>query len=143
VTTLKQVLDGSLAQQRLLFTLLAVFAGLAVVLSTVGIYGVVGYFVGQRTAEIGVRVALGAHRREIVGMVLRQSLGPVGFGLAAGLVVSAALARYVQSLLFEVSALDPLMLSGAAIGLALVAAVACALPARRASRISPVTALRL
>jgi putative ABC transport system permease protein len=143
VTTLSQALDGSLAQQRLLFTLLAVFAGLAVIVSTVGIYGVVGYFVGQRTAEIGVRVALGAHRREIVGMVLRQSFAPVAVGLGIGLLVSVALARFVQSLLFEVSPFDPLMLCGAAAGLAAVAALACALPARRASRINPVTALRL
>jgi predicted permease len=141
-TTLRQVLEQSVAQERLLFTLLGVFAGLAVILSTVGIYGVVAYFVGQRAVELGVRVALGARRREIVAMVMRQSLGPVAVGLVIGLASAIALSRFVQSLLYDVSALDPLMLAGAVIGLALVATLACALPARRASRISPIMALR-
>jgi putative ABC transport system permease protein len=142
VTTLAAVLDQSLAQQRLLLTLLGVFAGLAIVLSTVGIYGVVASFVGQRTIEIGVRVALGADARGIVGMVLRQSLPPIAIGVGAGLAAAIALSRFIESLLFDVSALDPLMFSTAALGLAMVATLACAIPARRAARISPIVALR-
>jgi ABC-type antimicrobial peptide transport system permease subunit len=136
------VIDQSLAQQRLLFTLLTVFAALAVVLSTVGIYGVVAYFVEQRTVELGVRAALGARRRQLMAMVLGQSLGPVAAGLLLGLAIAIGLARFVQSLLYDVSALDPRMLAGAAVGLALVATLACALPAHRAARVNPISALR-
>ena len=142
VTTLRQVIDQSVAQERLLFTLLAAFAGLAVVLSAVGIYGVVAYFVGQRRLELGVRLALGADRREILAIVLRQSLAPVAAGLASGLMLALVLASFVQALLFEVSALDLRLLLGSALGLAVVATVACALPARRAAAIDPITALR-
>jgi putative ABC transport system permease protein len=122
--------------------LLSVFAGLAVLLSTVGIYGVVAYFVGQRTIELGVRVALGADRREIIAMVLRQSLGPVMLGLVLGMAVTIVLARFVQSLLFNVSALDPVMLIGAAGALCVIATLACAVPARRAAQVSPIHALQ-
>jgi predicted permease len=142
VTTLQRVLDQSLAQQRLLFTLLGVFAALAVVLSAVGIYGVVASFVGQRTIEIGVRVALGARADEIVALVMRQSLPPVAIGLVVGLIATVALSQFVQTLLFGVSAVDPLMLAGASVALGAVATLACALPARRAARISPIVALR-
>jgi ABC-type antimicrobial peptide transport system permease subunit len=142
ITTLRRVIDQSLAQQRLLFTLLSVFAALAVVLSTVGIYGVVVFFVGQRRTEIGVRVALGAGAGEIVRMVMGQSLPPVAAGIALGTAGTAALARFVQSLLFGVSALDPLLLCGAALAVAAVATLACAVPAGRATRISPIEAIR-
>ena len=132
-----------MAQQRLLFTLLAVFAGLAVCSRTVGIYGVVASFVGQRSTEIGVRVALGARRDEIARLVMRQSLPPVAVGLAARHWPrrwrSAGSSR---TLLFDVSALDPAMFAAAALALAAVATLACAVPARRASRLSPVEALR-
>jgi predicted permease len=142
VTTFRAVVDQSVAQERLLFTLLSVFAGLAVLLSTVGIYGVVAYFVGQRTIELGVRVALGADRREIIAMVLRQSLGPVMLGLVLGMAVTIVLAQFVQSLLFNVSALDPMTLIGAAGALCVIATLACAVPARRAARVSPMHALQ-
>jgi predicted permease len=142
VATLRRIVDRSLAQQRLLFTLLSVFAALAVILSTVGIYGVVVFFVGQRRTEIGVRVALGARAGEIVGMVMRQSLPPVAAGIALGTAGIAALARSVQTLLFGVSALDPLLLCGAALALAAVATLACAVPAHRAAQISPIEAIR-
>ena len=142
VTTHSAMVESSLAQQRLLFVLLGVFAMLAVVLSSVGIYGVVASFVGQRTAEIGVRMALGAGRAQVIGIVLGQSLVPVGAGLLLGLVGAAALGRFVENLLFEVSPLDPLMLAGSVLTLALVAGAACAIPAGRAARIDPVTALR-
>ncbi len=142
VTTHAAMVDASLAQQRLLFVLLSVFALLAVVLSAVGIYGVVASFVGQRTAEIGVRMALGASRRQVVGGVLRQSLVPVALGLLLGLVGAVGLGRFVENLLFEISPLDPVMLAGGVVSLALVAGAACAIPARRAALIDPVTALR-
>ena len=142
VTTHSTMVAQSLAQQRLLFVLLGVFALLAVVLSSVGIYGVVASFVGQRTPEIGVRMALGASRVQVIGIVLGQSIVPVGAGLLLGLVGAVALGRFVEGLLFEVSPLDPLMLAGGVVSLALVAGAACAIPAGRAARIDPVTALR-
>jgi putative ABC transport system permease protein len=136
------MLDASLAQQRLLFVLLGVFAVLAVVLSSLGIYGVMASFVGQRTAEIGVRMALGASRTNVIAIVLGQSLVPVGMGLLLGLLGAAALSRFVENLLFEASPLDPVMLAGGVLTLALVAGAACVVPASRAARIDPVTALR-
>jgi putative ABC transport system permease protein len=142
VTTHSTMVAQSLAQQRLLFVLLGVFALLAVVLSSVGIYGVVASFVGQRTPEIGVRMALGASRLQVIRIVLGQSIVPVGAGLLLGLVGAVALGRFVEGLLFEVSPLDPLMLAGGVVSLALVAGAACAIPAGRAARIDPVSALR-
>ncbi len=142
VTTHSTMVAVSLAQQRLLFVLLGVFALVAVVLSSVGIYGVMASFVGQRTAEIGVRMALGAGRTQVIGIVLGQSLMPVGAGLVLGLVAAVALGRFVENLLFEVSPLDPLMLVGSVVTLALVGGAACAIPAGRAARIDPVSALR-
>jgi predicted permease len=142
ITTHSTIVEQSLAQQRLLFVLLGMFALLAVVLSSVGIYGVVASFVGQRTPEIGVRMALGATRRQVIGIVLGQSIVPVGAGLVLGLVGAVALGRFVEGLLFEVSPLDPLMLAGGVMSLALVAGAACAIPAGRAARIDPVSALR-
>ena len=142
ITTHSTIVEQSLAQQRLLFVMLGVFAVLAVVLSSVGIYGVVASFVGQRTQEIGVRMALGAGRAQVIGIVLGQSLLPVGTGLIVGLVGAVGLGRFVEGLLFEVSPLDPLMLGGGALLLALVAGAACAIPASRAARIDPVSALR-
>jgi predicted permease len=142
ITTHAAMVDGSLAQQRLLFVMLGVFALLAVVLSAVGIYGVVASFVGQRTSEIGVRMALGASRASVISIVLRQSVAPVGVGLAVGLVAAMALGRFVEGLLFDVSPLDPLTLASGVVSLAFVAGAACAIPAGRAARIDPVTALR-
>jgi predicted permease len=142
ITTHSAMVAASLAQQRLLFVLLGVFALVAVVLSSVGIYGVMASFVGQRSAEIGVRMALGAGRTQVIGIVLGQSLVPVGAGLVLGLVGAVGLGRFVENLLFEVSPLDPLMLVGSVVTLALVAGAACAIPAGRAARIDPVSALR-
>jgi predicted permease len=141
-STLQQFAEQSLAQQRLLFVLLGVFAIIAVALSTVGIYGVVASFVGQRTPEIGVRIALGAGRRQVVAGVLTQNLEPIAIGLGVGLLCAIALGRYLEGLLYEVSPLDPGVLAGGIALLALISAAACAVPALRASRIDPVTALR-
>jgi putative ABC transport system permease protein len=112
------------------------------VLSSIGIYGVVASFVGQRTSEIGVRMALGAGRAEVIRIVLAQSLMPVGAGLVIGLAGAMVLGRFVEQLLFDISPLDPLMLAGSVVSLALVAGLACAIPAGRAARIDPITALR-
>jgi putative ABC transport system permease protein len=142
VTTLDAVVEQSLAQQRLLLVVLAVFAVLALVLSAVGIYGVVAWYVGQRRTEIGVRMAMGASRWQVIAEVIRQTLRPVVLGLVAGVAVAALLAQSVQGLLFEVSLLEPVLLAASTATLALVALAASALPAERASRVSPAQAMR-
>ena len=142
VTTHEAMVAQSLAPQRLVFVMLGIFALLAVVLSSVGIYGVMASFVGQRTPELGVRMALGASRIQVIGIVLRQTLIPVGIGVVVGLGAAIALGRFVKGLLFEVSPLDPVGLGGGVALIAIVACVACAVPAARATRIDPATALR-
>lgn len=141
-TTLDATVAQSLGQQRLLFTLLSLFAALALVLAAVGIYSVVAYTVGQRTGEIGVRMALGARPRDVLRLVIGQGMRPVLLGVAAGLAGCLALGRLIQSQLYDVSASDPLMLAATCAVLVGVAAVACLLPARRATRVNPVVALR-
>lgn len=141
-TTLDATVAQSLGQQRLLFTLLSLFAALALVLAAVGIYSVVAYTVGQRTGEIGVRMALGARPRDVLRLVIDQGMRPVLLGVAAGLAGCLALGRLIQSQLYDVSASDPLMLAATCAVLVGVAAVACWLPARRATRVNPVVALR-
>ena len=136
-STLEAYADQSLAQQRLLFVLLGVFAVLAVILSAVGIYGVVASFVGQRTPEIGVRMAMGASRAQVVSVVLTQNLTPIAAGLVLGLIGSALLGRFVKGLLFEVSPLDPALLAGGVGVLALVAGAACAIPQRERHASTP------
>jgi putative ABC transport system permease protein len=142
VTTLEEVVSQSLGQQRLLVRMLGLFAGLALTLAVVGIYSVVSYSVRQRSTDIGVRMALGARPRDVLGLTLGQGMMPVGAGLAVGLGACLALGRLLQSQLYGVSAFDPLTLAGAGAGLAVIAAVACWVPARRAARLDPVTTLR-
>ena len=142
VNTLSGILDRSLAQERLLFTLLGVFAVLALTLSAVGIYGVVSAVVRARTAEIGVRIALGASVSRVLSLVLVATVRPVVLGLAAGVAAAAFLGRFIEALLFDVSPLAPSMLGGSAVALAIVACAACAVPAWRAARISPLAAMR-
>ena len=122
--------------------LLATFALLAVSLATVGIYSVVAYLVGQRTAEIGIRIALGAKTRDVLRLVSWQGLRPVGAGLAAGLAGVAALGRLFASQLYGISPLDPATLAAATLVLAAVAIVASLGPARRATKVDPIVALR-
>jgi predicted permease len=142
VQTMDQVLAGALAPRRLSMILLGVFAGLALVLACVGIYGVVSYLVGQRTHEIGVRIALGAQRSDVMRMVLSEGAKMALVGVAAGLAAAFGLTRLMANQLFGVTAHDPLTYAAVAVILMVVALVACYLPARRAMRLDPVAALR-
>jgi putative ABC transport system permease protein len=142
VLTMEEVIDGSLASRRLNFWLLAIFAGVALVLSAAGLYGVISYLVAQRTREIGVRIALGARNRDVVGLVMRQAARLTGAGILLGLLGSFLFTRVLEGLLFGVSARDPLTFAALASVLATVALLATWLPARRASRVDPILAIR-
>ncbi len=142
VRGMREVVDASLGQQRFPLQILAAFALLALVLAAVGIYGVMSYAVTQRTHEIGVRMALGAGRAEVLRMVVGQGLRLAIMGVAVGLAGSLALTRLLSSLLFGVSATDPATFVGVPVLLAAVAALACYIPARRATRVDPMVALR-
>jgi putative ABC transport system permease protein len=139
---MEQVVGASLAEQRFNASLMGVFAALALLLTAIGVYGVVSYSVRQRTREIGVRMALGAQRSEVVRLVTRQGMVPVGAGLAVGLVASAGLARLLRGMVWGVSTTDPRTFLAVALLLALVGLLAALLPARRAARVDPVIALR-
>jgi putative ABC transport system permease protein len=140
--TMDQVLAGALAPRRLSMILLGVFAGLALVLACVGIYGVVSYLVGQRTHEIGVRIALGAQRGDVMRLVLLEGGKMALVGVVAGLAAAFGLTRLMANQLFGVTAHDPLTYAAVAVLLMLVALFACYVPARRAVRLDPVAALR-
>lgn len=120
----------------------SLFAGLAVLLALIGVYGVVSYAVAQRTQELGIRAALGAARTQLLGLVLRQSLLPVSVGVVAGLLGAFALSRFVASMLYEVQPTDPATYAIAAASLLGVALVASLVPARRAANADPIAALR-
>jgi putative ABC transport system permease protein len=143
VATLDENISQSLAPRRLSMTLLGVFAGLALCLASVGLYGVMGLAVTQRTRELGIRLALGASRGDVVRLVLGQGAVLVGIGLAAGLLGALVASRALGSLLYNVAPLDPIALVGALLTLSLVALMACFLPARRASLVDPIEALRM
>ena len=140
--TMNQIVDESLGQRRLTMTLLGVFAGIALVLAMVGIYGAVAYTVEQRTGEIGVRMALGAQTADVLRLVVRQGMTPVVIGLVLGLAASLALGRLLTAQLYEVSANNPALLAATSVTLAVVALLACLIPARRASLVNPIEALR-
>jgi putative ABC transport system permease protein len=142
VLTMEEVMADSLARRRLTLTLLGIFAGGAMLLAALGIYGVTAYMVTQRQQEIGLRMALGASRAAVLGLVVRQGMSLLGAGLAAGLVLSLALMWVLSSLLFAVRPYDPVSLAAAAAALALVALLACSIPAWRAARVDPLVALR-
>jgi predicted permease len=142
IRTMNEILAEEVAQRRIGMTLLAAFAALALALASLGIYGVLSYSVSQRTQEIGVRMALGAGRKDVLRIVLADGMRLATAGVAAGLGVSFALTRLMTGLLFGVSASDPRTLCGVTLLLITVALAACLIPARRATRVDPMIALR-
>jgi predicted permease len=140
--TMDEVISNSLAARRLSMILLGIFAALALALSCVGIYGVISYLVGERTHEIGVRMALGARRSDVLRLVLGQGVRMALMGVAIGIPVALGLTRLMSNQLFGVTAHDPLTFAGVALALIAVALAACYLPARRAMQVDPMVALR-
>jgi putative ABC transport system permease protein len=136
------VLAQALGQAKLMMVLLGVFAGVALLLATVGIYGAVAYTVEQRTGEIGVRMALGAQTMDVLRLVMGQGMKPVIFGLVVGLAAAIGLGRLVATQLYQTSPFNPVLLTSTAMVLAMAALLACLFPARRASLLNPVEALR-
>jgi putative ABC transport system permease protein len=140
--TLSQIYSASLENRRFSLTLVAIFSAIALLLAMAGIYGVNAYSVAQRTREIGVRMALGASAREIMSMILRQGISTAAIGVAVGTLGSLALARWIRSLLFEVGPADPITFFSVALLLIFAVLVACWIPARYASHVDPMVALR-
>jgi len=140
--SMDEIISASLATRRFSMILLGVFAGLALLLASLGIYGVISYVVGERTREMGIRMALGAQRSDILWLILRQGGSLAGAGVVLGLISSAGLARFMTGLLYGVRATDPLTFLAVAILLGLVALAACCVPALRAARVDPMVALR-
>lgn len=142
LTTMKEQVALSVATRRFALTLFGLFAGIALLLAAVGLYAVMSYSVAQRTHEIGIRAALGAQTGDLLRLIVRQGMTLVVIGIVAGLVAAFALTRLMQSLLFEVRATDPATFALVVVALAAVAALACWLPARRATKVDPMIALR-
>jgi putative ABC transport system permease protein len=140
--TMEERLSGSLARTRLSTTLLSVFAALALLLAAIGIYGVISYIVSQRGHEIGIRMALGARPADAVLLVLRQGTAPVLVGIVVGFVASLGATRLLSSLLYGVSATDPVVFICLSLFLTAVALAACYFPARKATKVDPMIALR-
>jgi putative ABC transport system permease protein len=141
VRMMEQIMAQSVAPRRFSMLLLTVFAAVALALAGVGIYGMMSYTVAQRTREIGVRMALGAQVSDVLRLVIGQGMKLVLVGVALGLVASVALTRTIKSMLFGVSATDPATYAAIALLLALVALLACFVPARRATQVNPMIAL--
>jgi putative ABC transport system permease protein len=142
IRSMNQVLERSIMTRRATMILLGGFATLAVVLAAVGIYGVISYGVIQRTREIGLRMALGAEPGQVMRLILRQGMSLILAGVSVGLIGAFALTRVISSMLFEVSATDPITFVGVPFVLTAIALLACYLPARRAMRVDPMAALR-
>jgi predicted permease len=142
VQTMESLISDSVASRRFSMILLVVFAVVAMLLASVGIYGVISYVVGQRRSEIGIRMALGAHQRDILLLILGRGGKLAGLGVAIGLAAALGLTRLMASLLYGVGATDPLTFAGVAVLLTTVALAACYIPARRAARVDPMVALR-
>jgi putative ABC transport system permease protein len=140
--TMREIVSASVAQRRFQLNMVMAFAAIGLLLASLGIYGVVSYAVEQRRGEMGIRMALGATASNLRTLVVRQGLAPVLAGLAAGLAIALALGRILSGLLFEVRLTDPLTMIAVAIVLTVIAALACYIPARRATRADPVNALR-
>jgi len=142
VRPMEEIVGRSISTQRLTMLLLSVFSGLALVLSAIGIYGVIAYLTGQRTHEIGVRVVLGASREDVLRVVLGQGMRMTLIGVAIGIAAAFGLTRLIARLIYGVGATDPLTFVGVAVLLSAVALCACYIPARRATRVDPLVALR-
>jgi putative ABC transport system permease protein len=142
IRTLDQALGATLEWEKFTISLLSIFAAVALALAAVGLYGVMSYVVSQRTREIGIRMALGARRSEVSMMVIRHGIKLAGAGVLIGLVGALALARLMKSLVFRVSVTDPMTFTAIVLLLILVALLACWIPARRATKVDPMIALR-
>ncbi len=142
VRTMRQVVSDNMEDTSLQTVLLGSFAALALVLAAVGIYGVMAYLVTQRTHEIGIRMALGASRRNVLGLVLGRGLTLALIGVAIGILGALALTRFLASLLYEVKPTDLTTFASVTLLLTVVALAACCIPARRATRVDPIVALR-
>ncbi len=137
-----EIIAGSLTERRFSMVLLGIFGVLALLLSSIGIYGVLSYLVGQRTHEIGIRIALGAQRKNVLMLILGEGTKTALIGVGIGLAAALVLTRFMSSVLYGVSSSDPLTFIAVAIVLTGVALVACYIPARRAMRVDPIIALR-
>jgi ABC-type antimicrobial peptide transport system permease subunit len=142
VSTQSQQIDRLLFQERLVARLSGFFGVLALLLACIGLYGLLAYEVARRTREVGIRMALGAQARDVLRLVVRQGLSLVAVGTALGVALAVGLTRYLKSMLYDVRATDPLTLFVVALLPVAVAAVACFLPARRATEVDPLVALR-
>jgi ABC-type antimicrobial peptide transport system permease subunit len=142
ITSVSHEVGEALLQERLVSLLATVFGALALVLACIGLYGVLSYSVVRRTREIGIRVAVGARPAGVAWLVLRETVVVVACGVAVGVPVALWVARFVERQLFDVTSRDPLAIAGAMLSLIMVAAIAGLIPARRASRIDPIHALR-
>jgi putative ABC transport system permease protein len=143
IETLNGLLRDTLAARRFTLALLSAFSFVAIALASIGLYGLVNFAVTERTAEIGIRLALGAGKESVVGLVMRQGMTIAVVGLAVGVAASLAVTRYLSAMLFRVTATDPLTFIALAVAVAAVSAVACYVPARRATRVDPLTAMRV
>src|SRR6476659_1672299 len=140
--SMEKIIAQAVGQTRLMTWLLGIFAGIALLLAAIGIYGAVAYTVEQRTGEIGVRMALGAQTRDVLGLIVNQGMRPVVIGLVIGIVSAFALGRLLTTQLYEVSAHNPALLAASTVLLAGIALIACLVPARRATQVDPIQALR-
>ena len=141
-TTLEQIVDRAVAPRRLITNLLGGFSSLALVLASIGLYGVIAYSVGQRTHEIGIRLAIGAQRSHVLRLIVGEGLKMAMIGVALGLIAAWFVTRVLKNMLFGVSATDPFIFAINAAIMIAVAALACWLPARRATKVDPMEALR-
>jgi len=142
IMTMDAVMAASLGDSRFFMQLFGIFAGVAVLLAAMGIYGVMSYSVSERTHEIGIRMALGAHRGDVLGLIAKLWLKLTLIGVAIGIALAIGVTRLISSFLFGVKPTDPLTYAAVAVGLAAIALLACYIPARRAMRVDPLVALR-
>jgi len=142
IRTLEQAVERSVAGRRLLLTLVGIFASAALALAAIGLYGVMAYTVSQRTQEIGIRMALGAQRRDVLKLMVGTGMRMALIGVVIGVIGSLALTRVIQNQLYSVSTTDPITFAGISLLLLAVALLACWVPARRAAKIQPIRALR-